>query len=109
MKLIKKESSFDHLFFSSKDGSKFITFSLQNPFSLNCYLFDLSFLIDKAIPGFEFSFVFVFFNIFYRSNKPEAMEYFDKMDEEMKNENLESYSLEEVLEELNLDENDDEL
>lgn len=104
MRLIREESSFTHLLFSSKDGSEFITFSFYNPFSLNCYLLELSFEIDKAIPGVEFALSFIFFRIFYRKNKPEAMEYFDRLEKEIESGDMETYTMEEVMDMLDQEE-----
>lgn len=114
MKLIKKDDSpLKHFGISSDDGSRFITFSFYNPFSLHACLIDLSFEIDKIFPGFEFSFSFIFLHIFYRHNKPEAMKTFDEFEKNIKEGKMETYSLEDVLVEIykeeygNNNENDD--
>lgn len=97
MRVVVEKSPFRHLLISSEDGSRFVTVNLFNPISRHCHLLELSFEIDKAIPGVEFTLSFIFFHIFYRKNKPEAMEYFDRLDKEIESGDIETYTMEEVI------------
>jgi len=100
LKIIKERLPKKGIQISSDDGSRFIIFTLFNPFSLNCKLLDLSFEIDKIFPAFEFSISFIFIDIFFRSNKPETMKYFDDLEREFKDKNLKTYSLDDIINEL---------
>ena len=72
----------------SNSGFSHLTLSLYNPFREISTPLLLHFMNDKAIPGFEFSFSLIFFYIFYRKNKPEAVEYLNSLQDEIETNKL---------------------
>lgn len=100
MKIHKYTSPFKYIVITSNDGSKFVTLNFFNPFSLNCCLLDIFFMVDKIIPGIELGLTFIFFTAFYRKNKPETTKFFNELEEKIKNKTLTTYPLDEVLDKL---------
>ena len=100
MKILKYTTPVKSIVITSNDGSRFVTLSFFNPFSLNCCLLDIFFMVDKIIPGIELGLSFIFFSIFYRRNKPEATKFFNELEEKIKNKTLKTYPLDEVLDKL---------
>ena len=100
MKIHKYTSPFKYIVITSNDGSKFVTLNFFNPFSLNCCLLDIFFMVDKIIPGIELGLTFIFFTAFYRKNKPETTKFFNELEEKIKNKTLKTYPLDEVLDRL---------
>lgn len=100
MKIHKYNSPYKSIVITSNDGSRFITLIFFNPFSLNCCLLDVFFMVDKIIPGIELGLTFIFFTAFYRKNKPETTKFFNELEEKIKNKTLTTYPLDEVLDRL---------
>ncbi len=100
MKICKYNSPFKSIVITSNDGSRFVTLNFFNPFSLNCCLLDIFFMVDKIIPGIELGLTFIFFSAFYRKNKPETTKFFNELEEKIKNKTLTIYPLDEVLDRL---------
>lgn len=101
MKITKEASPRKGWQISSDDGSRFIVFSLFSPLSSDCNFLDISFVIDKIYPAFEFSISFIFFNIFYRSNKPETMKMFDEIEKELEENKSEYIDIDTFIDDLN--------
>ena len=82
---------------SSNNGMTFLTFSFFNIFDIftsekksyySGNFLELSFMVDIVIPGYEFTFCFLGFQIFFRHNKKSAQavfEDFNKQVEEIRN------------------------
>jgi len=100
MKILKYTTPVKSIVITSDDGSRFITLNFFNPFSLNCCLLDIFFMVDKIIPGIELGLSFIFFSAFYRKNKPETTKFFNELEEKIKNKTLKTYPLDEVLDKL---------
>ena len=108
MKILKYTTPVKSIVITSDDGSRFITLNFFNPFSLNCCLLDIFFMVDKIIPGIELGLTFIFFSAFYRKNKPEATKFFNNLEKRIKNGSLKTYPLDDVLDRLDNNEGDDE-
>jgi len=73
----------------SNSGLSFLQVSFFLPFRSVCNLLELRFMIDKIFPGFEVVFSFFFFTLYFRTNKPETLEYF----KELEKEDLKNYTM----------------
>jgi len=101
MKILKYTTPLKSIVITSDDGSRFITMKFFNPFSFNCCLLDIFFMVDKIIPGVELGLSFIFFNIFYRSNKPETMKMFDEIEKELEENKSEYIDIDTFIDDLN--------
>ena len=100
MRVVAGKSPYRYVTLTSDDGSRFVSLSLFNPFSPNCCVLDFYFMVDKLIPGFELNLTLLFFTVFYRSNKPEALRILEELDREVESEEFNACKIEEVLDKL---------
>lgn len=103
MRVVAGKLPYRYVTLTSDDGSRFVSLSLFNPLTPNCCLLDFYFMVDKLIPGFEFNLTLLFFTVFYRSNKPEALRILEELDREVESEKFKVRKIEEVLDKLEKD------